>query len=263
MAHKIYSTGNYFIIELEGSVEPKQDSKALVNVWLEDDGTKLYRIESPKLGDQKILLSDMEDEGGTPYNQTTWEAFYYENSGFNPASGGSGAGINFKYTATNYTDLTTVVAPVAAEGELAVVYNSQGIWPVNRKFKGAYIYQSGVWGYANQEMQDILKAKLDNVIAGSGISINYTNPLAPIISGLKFDVDLDSAESSVTRVFAGGRTTFTVTHGLNTLDIQAQVFRLSDGRTIGWRIERTGINTVGASRAGNVADNLFRILIKG
>ena len=51
-----------------------------------------------------------------------------------------------------------------------------------------------------------------------------------------FDVDLDSAESTVTRVFAGGRTTFTVTHSLGTLDVKPEVFRLSDGRTINWRI---------------------------
>jgi len=76
-----------------------------------------------------------------------------------------------------------------------------------------------------------------------------------------FNVDLDSAESSVSRVFAGGRTTFTVTHGQGTLDLKPEVYRLSDGRTIGWRIERTGVNTVEVSRTGNVADGLFRILI--
>jgi len=76
-----------------------------------------------------------------------------------------------------------------------------------------------------------------------------------------FAVNLDSAESSVARVFAGGRTTFTITHNIGTLDLKPEVFRLSDGRTIGWRVERTGINTVEASRTGNVADGLFRILI--
>jgi hypothetical protein len=73
--------------------------------------------------------------------------------------------------------------------------------------------------------------------------------------------DLNSALPSITRVFAGGRTTFTVTHGLNTLDVKPQVYRLSDGRTVNWRIERTGVNTIEASRAGNVADGLFRITI--
>jgi len=85
---------------------------------------------------------------------------------------------------------------------------------------------------------------------------------------LSFNVDLDSAEATVTRVFAGGRTTFTVTHSLGTLDVKPEVYRLSNGRTVGWRIERTGVNiertgvnTVEASRNGNIGDGLFRIVI--
>lgn len=76
-----------------------------------------------------------------------------------------------------------------------------------------------------------------------------------------FNVDLDSGEATVTRVFAGGRTTFTVTHSLNTLDIKPEVFRLSDGQTIGWRIRRTGVNTVEARRNGNIADGDYRMVI--
>ena len=76
-----------------------------------------------------------------------------------------------------------------------------------------------------------------------------------------FAVNLDSAESSISRVFAGGRTTFTVTHNLNTLDLKPEVFRVSNGRTMGWRTERTGVNIVEVSRTGNVADGDFRILI--
>jgi hypothetical protein len=76
-----------------------------------------------------------------------------------------------------------------------------------------------------------------------------------------FNIDLDSAEASVTRVVAGGRTTFTIVHSLNTLDLKPEVFRLSNGRTMGWRIERRDANTVEASRTGTVSDSLFRILI--
>jgi len=75
------------------------------------------------------------------------------------------------------------------------------------------------------------------------------------------NINLDDALSPVSRVFSGGRTTFTVTHNFNTLDLKPEVFRLSDGRTIGWRIERTTANTIEASRSGNVANGLFRILI--
>ena len=87
-------------------------------------------------------------------------------------------------------------------------------------------------------------------------AINLDNLIEP------FAVDLDSAESSVTRVESGGRTNYTITHNKNTLDLNSEVFRLSDGRTIGWRVERTGVNTVVASRAGSVANGLFRIILK-
>ena len=75
-------------------------------------------------------------------------------------------------------------------------------------------------------------------------------------------VDLDSALSNVTRTVAGGRTLFEVTHNLNTLDIMVEIWRISDGRTLSWRVDRTGVNTVELSRAGTVADGLHRVKIK-
>ncbi len=77
-----------------------------------------------------------------------------------------------------------------------------------------------------------------------------------------FNVNLDSAEASVVRVVAGGRTTWTVTHNLNTIDLSIQVFRISNGRTSNLRIDRNGFNTIEASRAGTIADGTYRIIIK-
>ena len=94
-----------------------------------------------------------------------------------------------------------------------------------------------------------------------GTNSSGTKGYHPIPGVTSFNVDLDSSEATVSRVEAGGRTTFTITHGLGTLDLKPEVYRLSDGRTIGWRIERTGVNTVEASRNGSVADGLFRILM--
>ena len=111
----------------------------------------------------------------------------------------------------------------------------------------------------------MLKRNLPNdayLAATNAASPSAGNPFATMGDlNPSFSVDLDSAETSVTRSVAGGRTTFTVTHSLNTLDIKPEVFRLSNGRTVGWRIERTGVNTAEASRNGNVADGLFRIII--
>lgn len=86
---------------------------------------------------------------------------------------GSGGGVFtlWKYTATNYADLLTKVGMV--EGDLAIVYNSQGVWLVNRKLKGIYLYQSGVWEYGNQELQNQIelsqyKVKIDSADSAGG-----------------------------------------------------------------------------------------------
>ncbi len=77
----------------------------------------------------------------------------------------------------------------------------------------------------------------------------------------KLYINLDSAESEVSRVFAAGRTTFTITHNFNTKDVYSTVIRLSNDRRVGWRIEATTVNTVEASRTGKVSDGDFRILL--
>lgn len=116
---------------------------------------------------------------------------------------GGGTGTGFLYSATNYTDLTTVVAPTANELDLAIVYNSQGVWPINRRLKGVYMYQSGTWEYANQELQDILSAKLDSVQAGTNVTIDNTDPLNPIInvSLPSSDVYLDTINGNLMPVY--------------------------------------------------------------
>lgn len=81
-------------------------------------------------------------------------------------NGGNGgaSSVSWSYTATNYNDLVNNVAPTALEGELAIVYNSQGVWLINRKLKGIYIYQSGSWQYANQELQDNIQANSGDML---------------------------------------------------------------------------------------------------
>ena len=111
---------------------------------------------------------------------------------------------------------------------------------------------------------DDVKSKADSDLQpGDNVSELVNDAGYITASSLKpsFNVDLDSGEATVTRVFAGGRTRFTVTHSLNTLDIKPEVFRLSNGRTMGWRIERTGVNTVEARRNGNIADGDYRMVI--
>jgi hypothetical protein len=88
---------------------------------------------------------------------------------------------------------------------------------------------------------------------------------ATSISGFvtKFAVDLDSAEATVTRSFAGGITTFVVTHSLNTLDVQTQVRLISNGKQTLFEVESTTANTVTIRGNGNIADNIYRVVIQG
>jgi len=297
MVAKIYADLNYFIIEVVGDDTPDQDGKSQVLVEIMDAtiGSERYKIKSPQIGDREFDLVDICDKNGIPYNLTTWTNFYRANTGnFNTTSGGSGVG--FDYVADNYTDLITNVAPTATENELAIVYNSQGVWLINRKLKGVYIYQSGSWEYANQEMQNYLQTALqpgDDVstltndagfitastapvqsVTGDGVGgtsqdVVLTFPDADEIDDSltankwvkKLYIDLDSSEGSVTRTVSGGRTTFTINHNFGTQDVFDRIYRISDGRRLNWRIETTTNNDLEASRAGNVADGVFRILI--
>lgn len=90
--NKIYAIGNYFFVQLDGDTTPNSDAKGNVVVNLYELSPRSYVINSPKLGELILPLSTLVDQVGTAYTQATWEEFYLANSGFNPASGGSGAG---------------------------------------------------------------------------------------------------------------------------------------------------------------------------
>ncbi len=80
----------------------------------------------------------------------------------------------------------------------------------------------------------------------------------------KFAVDLNGAgEATVTRTFAGGKTTWTVTHSLNTLDIQVEVKEISTGETVETDVVSNGVNAVDIVVNGNKADGLYRVVIIG
>lgn len=200
---------------------------------------------------------------------TELETYFF----FRLASGGTGTGTGFTATVTNFAALP----PAASHsGEFYFVENGTLLsWA---KRRGTFLSDGATWKRAGNITFQVLdsESKIVDDVSGFGLTDQLSsltadrvrtwqdkNGIIAYLADLKpsFNVDLDSAESSVTRVVAGGRTTFEATHNLNTLDIKPEVFRLSNGRTIGWRIERTGVNTVEASRSGNVADGLFRIVI--
>ena len=77
----------------------------------------------------------------------------------------------------------------------------------------------------------------------------------------KFAVDLADAEASVVRTFAGGETTYAVTHGFTTLDIQCTVYRQSDGKEVMADIDLVSTTVVNVIFNGNSTDDTFRVVI--
>jgi len=115
-------------------------------------------IDTFKVSEMKEVIRD---SGSTVVPINDLDTLFFELTTyffFRVTGGGSNSPAYelWKYNALNYTDLTTNVAPTADEGDIAYVQNSQGVWPVNRRIKGFYIYVSGVWEYGNQELQDQL-----------------------------------------------------------------------------------------------------------
>jgi len=79
----------------------------------------------------------------------------------------------------------------------------------------------------------------------------------------KFAVDLDSTDPAVTRVVAGGQTTFTVTHNLGTDDANVSVRRISNGREVAISVEFPTANTIDVIGNGNIADGVYKVTIVG
>jgi hypothetical protein len=80
----------------------------------------------------------------------------------------------------------------------------------------------------------------------------------------KYAVDLDGlGEATVTRVFAGGQTTFSVTHNLNTTDTVVQVKEISTGEEVEVEVDNTAVNTADIIFTGNIADDVYRVTIVG
>ena len=80
----------------------------------------------------------------------------------------------------------------------------------------------------------------------------------------KYAVDLDGAgEATVTRTFAGGQTTFSVTHNLNTTDTVVQVKEISTGEEVEVEVDNTAVNTSDIIFTGNIADDVYRVTIVG
>jgi len=101
---KIYKKGNYiYLVNASGDI--KQDHANEVKITKTNVSNETYSIYSDDLGVNNVTFSELTQENGTAYASVqAFELWYAENTGFNPASGGSGAGTVIN-TVSNYASL--------------------------------------------------------------------------------------------------------------------------------------------------------------
>jgi len=103
--------------------------------------------------------------------------------------------IGYQYIVTFYSDLLLVSSP--QEGDLARVLKSSGVPFINRKISGAYVYLSGVWEYASQDLQDeILSNDADILALQIGKFDNPTGANSQYLAGDGSIEDLSNVAST-------------------------------------------------------------------
>lgn len=90
--------------------------------------------------------------------------------------------------------------------------------------------------------------------AGTGIVVNADDvAIDPAVVVRKFAANIGN----------GSLTTITVTHNLNTLDVQVQIVEISTGETVIADVVRTGVNAVDVTFAVAPTTNQFRTIVHG
>lgn len=158
MATKIYKSGNIVILQRDGGRE-QEDHAAQVNIYKATGTERIpegidlddaYVIKGAVMNLQILDVTDLVDENDVAYTEATFKEWYRTNTGFNPASGGSGAPQDpINYKADNYTDLLTV-ATEPQLNELAHVRESQGTKWLPWSLGGTY-YPAGLYYYNGTE----------------------------------------------------------------------------------------------------------------
>lgn len=139
MSIKIYVINNYFFIEDPQRLDPLSDHKSQVKVFKNPEGD--YNIKSQLIGNQTYKLADLIDENDVAYTLSGWEDFYTSNTGFNPASGGSGAVKGWKDEVEFFADLPiTLTDPLIGDIYLVQKPTKIGIGILSYTTK-----QSGLW----------------------------------------------------------------------------------------------------------------------
>lgn len=141
---KIYKKGNYiYLVNASGDI--KQDHANEVKITKTNVSNETYSIYSDDLGVNYVTFSELTQENGSPYaSVSAWELWYAENTGFNPASGGSGAGTVIN-TVSNYASLPD---PTLVSNDFYWVSSTQGYRILGTyKSNGLYYSNGTSWEY--------------------------------------------------------------------------------------------------------------------
>jgi hypothetical protein len=141
---KIYKKGNYiYLVNASGDI--KQDHANEVKITKTNVANETYSIYSDDLGVNNVTFAELTQENGTAYaSVNAWELWYAENTGFNPASGGSGAGTVIN-TVSNYASLPD---PTLVSNDFYWVSSTQGYRILGTyKANGLYYSNGTSWEY--------------------------------------------------------------------------------------------------------------------
>ena len=141
---KIYKKGNYiYLVNASGDI--KQDHANEVKITKTNVANETYSIYSDDLGVNYVTFAELTQENGTAYASVqAWELWYAENTGFNAASGGSGAGTVIN-TVSNYAGLPD---PTLASNDFYWVSSATGYRIIGTyKSNGLYYSNGTSWEY--------------------------------------------------------------------------------------------------------------------
>ena len=96
-----------------------------------------------------------------------------------------------------------------------------------------------------------------------GAATTYTAGTGIKVVGNVISIEPTVVVSKFAQTLATSATSIPVTHGLNTLDVQVEVYEVASGATVECDIVRTNVNTVTLGFAVAPASNSLRVVVQG
>jgi len=243
---EIYSlNGDIQVVKKSDLIYLRHKSGSIIDTIFSADVIKVIRVDTtevPIAGNTTLL-----------YNELSRYFF------FKLAGNGNGTGITVVDT---YNDL-----PLASSvpGSFYWVESAIGTKWLPGSFGGTYYargmyYSNGTyWTFHDVPYQATL-SQVNNGINNSEFVTPYTLANSNF-ADKKFAVNLADAEASVVRTFAGGETTYAVTHGFTDLDVQTEVYSQSTGARVITDVIAVSTTVVNVVFNGNSTDNTYRVVI--